>query len=154
MSRERLERHHPNLVADRYTIQSRITRRYNCFAWVVNDEDHWWQPFDPRCDIMDPIRNRFWPVKTPMFLTIDILIDALATRGFAVCESGEFEPSYEKIAVYAKTGSDIPTHAAKQLDTGIWASKMGDWEDIHHHTVNGLEDDRYGRVVRFLRKPR
>lgn len=128
--------------------------RYNCFAWVVGDNQHWWEPFDPRWNIQDPIPNRFWPFDTPMTLTIDSLVEAYATRGFVVCDDGGLEIGHEKIAIYAKEGSDRPTHAAVQLDTGAWASKIGDWEDIHHQSVHGLQDDGYGRVIQFLRKPR
>ena len=154
MSRERIERRHPNLVQDDYSIQSDATEDYNCIAFAVDDDQHWWAPFDPRWDIMDPIPNRFWPFNTPMRLTKDKVIEALATRGFAECESGVPEPGYEKVAIYAEEGSGEFTHVAKQLETGVWASKLGDWEDIHHRTVHGLEDDRYGRVIRYLRRPR
>jgi len=83
-----------------------------------------------------------------------MLVRALATEGFAECADGNLEDGIEKVAIYAKEPDGEPTHAALQLNTGMWASKMGSWEDIHHPAVQDLEDDQYGRVVRYVRRTR
>ena len=53
--------------------------------------------------------------------------------GYApIGEDGPLQDGYEKIAIYALDGE--PTHAARQLDTGRWTSKLGKHEDIEHDT--------------------
>jgi hypothetical protein len=58
-------------------------------------------------------------------------------------EHSDLEPGIEKVALYAR---DVPgrglvhcTHAAKQLSTGWWASKLVICELIEH-SLTGLED--------------
>jgi hypothetical protein len=58
----------------------------------------------------------------------------------------------EKIAIFADaTGS--PTHAARQLTSGRWTSKLGEAEDIEHE-LRAIEGDIYGTVVAILKRPR
>ena len=123
MSRERLERRHPRLLAEGYAIASPISGTYNCFAWAVG-------------------------------YSIDAFVQAFSLLGFAVCESGIWEDGFEKIALYADDSTDEPTHAARQLPSGVWASKIGTWEDIIHRSEYALEGGDYGRVARYLRRPR
>jgi hypothetical protein len=40
----------------------------------------------------------------------------------------------------------------RSSENGRWMSKLGNWEDIAHQSLGGLEDDQYGRVVRVLRR--
>ena len=50
------------------------------------------------------------------------------------------------MAVYAINNE--PTHAARQLASGKWASKMGyDGVDIEHDAVDNVEGPGYGRAV-------
>jgi hypothetical protein len=98
--------------------------------------------------------GREWPTNDLAPITIDKLIRAYATKGFTECESGEFEVGIEKIAIYARDPHGEPTHAAVQLETGLWASKMGRSEDIHHLTLDNLTDDEYGHVVKYLQRER
>jgi Asp-tRNA(Asn)/Glu-tRNA(Gln) amidotransferase B subunit len=58
----------------------------------------------------------------------------------------------EKIALFVGLDKEV-THAARQLPSGAWTSKLGDWEDIEHKTLSGLESACYGRVARILRRP-
>jgi hypothetical protein len=46
-----------------------------------------------------------------------------------------------------------PTHAAKQMESGKWSSKLGDWEDVEHATLEALEGDFYGKVAQILKRP-
>src|SRR5258707_504293 len=50
--------------------------------------------------------------------------------GYTVCDNDLLEPGYEKIALFALGG--VPKHAARQLPTGQWTSKLGPMEDIEH----------------------
>jgi hypothetical protein len=43
-------------------------------------------------------------------------------------------------------------HAARQLGTGRWTSKLGPDEDIEHDDVDALEGDHYGVVVRIMKR--
>lgn len=51
----------------------------------------------------------------------------------------------------------IPTHMARQTESGTWKSKLGNLEDIEHTTLeqlNGYRRDDYGCAVRYLRRRR
>ena len=48
----------------------------------------------------------------------------------------------------------VPTHAALQLESGAWTSKLGDFEDIEHVTVDAVNGPLYGRPVAFLSRRR
>jgi hypothetical protein len=84
-------------------------------------------------------------------LTIAAFIQAYATLGFLPCESSALEDGFEKIALYA-TPDGEPTHAARQLPTGRWTSKLGRWEDIEHE-LDGLVCEMYGAVRQILKRP-
>ena len=72
--------------------------------------------------------------------------------GYQPCDDGGLDPEYEKIAVYAR-GNETK-HAAKQLESGQWTSKLGMGEDITHPDLTSLEGPEYGNVVMFLRRRR
>ena len=54
----------------------------------------------------------------------------------------------KKIAIFGMKESDgsvSPTHAARQLESGEWTSKLGkDFEDIPHTTLDALNGPVYG----------
>jgi hypothetical protein len=76
---------------------------------------------------------------------------AFATLGYAVCAGAEPESGFEKVALFAGAHG-VPTHAARQLPSGRWTSKLGELEDIEHalHDLTGLV---YGSVVLVLKRP-
>jgi regulator of protease activity HflC (stomatin/prohibitin superfamily) len=45
----------------------------------------------------------------------------------------------------------IPVHAARQLPSGMWTSKLGALEDIEHQ-LEGLAGDRYGKIGQILKR--
>ncbi len=67
----------------------------------------------------------------PLEETLSAYIQAYQTLGYEPCDSTDLEDGYEKIVLYINE-EGIPTHAAKQLSTGKWSSKLGDLEDIEH----------------------
>jgi hypothetical protein len=73
-------------------------------------------------------------------------------QGYSVCADGELEEGYEKIALYSVGGA--PKHAARQLGSGIWTSKLGEFIDITHASPSSVEDSEYGKVVLFMKRPR
>jgi hypothetical protein len=54
------------------------------------------------------------------------------------------ESQYEKVALFAKDGR--VTHAARQLPSGRWTSKLGSDVDIEHE-LYAIEGEVYGTVV-------
>jgi hypothetical protein len=48
----------------------------------------------------------------------------------------------------------MPTHAALQLESGLWTSKLGEFEDINHLTPNAVAGPVYGGVLCYLERPR
>jgi hypothetical protein len=67
------------------------------------------------------------------------------------CGDADLEDGYEKVALYALRG--IPTHAARQLPSGAWTSKLGALEDVQH-PLDGLQVEDYGAPVRYLKRRR
>jgi glycine/D-amino acid oxidase-like deaminating enzyme len=154
VARENLASSLPNLRGDPFEITSPETPRYNCFAWAADDDQHWWEPPNPLYDLLDPVPTRYWPPGALPELSVDGLVSAFAKRGYARCDFADLEPEFEKIAIYVSTTTGLVTHAAKQLASGAWTSKIGDWEDIVHSTLQAVEGTAYGVAARFLRRPR
>jgi hypothetical protein len=134
-------------VASRETIDFRYPR-YNCIAFAADDQTLWWWP--------DHHGDGFWPKGAKREVTREAFIQAYGTIGYAVCDNGEVEAGYDKIALYEKNG--VPTHAAKQLEDGWWKSKLGEWEDIKHKTVEAVQTFRgiglYGEVAFYMKRIR
>jgi hypothetical protein len=70
------------------------------------------------------------------------------------CDSSEREKGYEKVALYEIHPETGVEHAARQLRSGEWTSKLGEWEDIKHKTPHSVECDDYGNVVQVLKRRR
>lgn len=139
----------PNLTEENSTITSPARNGYNCIAWAVGDTKRWWCPFGPR-------GAAHWPRGVPREQTIDAYVKALETCGFAPCSHGDLENGTEKIALYAtrEEGELIPQHAARQLESGEWTSKLGALEDISHREVGCLGGPAYGKVICYLSRQR
>ncbi|WP_449329012.1 DUF7689 domain-containing protein [Schlesneria paludicola] len=139
-----LEAIFPNLATTQYSRTSNPTRLYNCIAWAAGVNDKWWWP--------GPKNFGFWPKGVRREETIDAFIEAFATLGYEICPTRDrFEPELEKVAIYTRAG--IPTHAARQLQDGMWTSKCGDGIDISH-TLEGLASPYYGRATVYLSRRR
>jgi hypothetical protein len=84
---------------------------------------------------------------------MEAYIAAFRAIGFEPCESGSLEPGFDKVALFANERS--PTHAARQLPSGAWISKLGKDKDIEH-SLEVLEGREYwfsyGKVVQFLKR--
>jgi hypothetical protein len=141
----------PNLTEDERQGTSPRSTQYNCLAWAAGTDQEWWEPDDPRYTPHGGPTT--WPEGVPHVFTVEACIQAFATIGYAPCDTAELEPGFEKVALYADEFGD-PTHAARQLESGLWTSKMGDLEDTDHATVHSVEGPVYGRAMIFLRRPR
>lgn len=68
------------------------------------------------------------------------------------CVDSSLEAGYEKVAIFVK--NSLPSHAARQLESGAWTSKLGPSHDIEHDALSGVEGSEYGSVAKILRRPR
>jgi len=141
--REIIERLFPRLRD--FEITSPFDQTYNCVAWAAGDTARWWWPAEP------PFA--YWPAAARREESIVCFVEAFATLGYEPTSSGEHEPGYERVAVFASDEA-VPTHMARQLPDGTWTSKLGSIEDISHPDLNGISGGDYGRVVLFLKRVR
>ena len=139
----------PNLVErQNCAITSQATPIYNCISWSVGEEFRWWWP--------DGMLIGYWPAGVTREETFSAFLEAYATLGFKLCYDGSLEPGLEKLVLFGtgKSGQETPTHAALQLASGEWTSKLGVCEDISHQKPEDLTGPCYGRVVCYLSRPR
>lgn len=146
-----LERKFPKLNSGSYRLKSPKDKKYNCFAFVANDNQHIWQYTGP-----GRLGGYFWPDEVEGDSLEDVM-RVYGLLGFRACDNDELEPDIVKIAIYVDE-DNTPTHAARQTRRGTWTSKLG-WrgKDIEHSTLDllaGNESDEYGTVARFMRRRR
>jgi hypothetical protein len=133
----------PGLAVDGYRVTSPATDRYNCIAWAASRTDRWWWPTP----------DGFWPPNAPVATTLEAFEAAYASLGFVRCLTARFELRFEKITIFVNVDG-TPTHAARQLTTGRWTSKLGRNVDIEHATPDALAGLVYGRPVLLMCRPR
>jgi hypothetical protein len=132
----------PRLHANNHRVTSPATPDYNCVAWAAEDTQHWWQP------------GEFWNV--PNWPEIDVGVGALeqafSLLGYRDCgQDVGLEDGFTKIALY---GSGLTyTHAARQLPTGKWTSKLGKGEDIEHDQPEDVAGGLYGEIAQIMKRP-
>jgi len=89
---------------------------------------------------------------------MDAFVKAFEAKGYALCYSSAQEAGIEKVAIYGITnpadGTTIPTHAARQLESGKWTSKLGPFEDVSHNAAEDVNGPAYGRAIYFMSRPR
>lgn len=132
----------PRLTPNNHRDTSPRDARYNCIAWAAEDTEHWWQP------------GRYWqPADWPLDETgIGALEAAFRTLGYESCEHDTTEPGFNKVAFYAAAGYSYFTHAARQLPSGKWTSKLGKSIDIEHDTPDAVAGGVYGELVQFMKR--
>jgi hypothetical protein len=140
----------PNLTDETCEITSLPSRQYNCIAWAAGDDQRVWWP--------DPFGISAWPVGAPRTVTMDAFVKAYETRGYTLCYDNSLEPGLEKVAIYGITspvdGTTTPTHAALQLESGEWTSKLGPFEDVRHKKIEDVNGPVYGRALFFMSRLR
>jgi len=139
----------PFLDQNNHKITSKETQLYNCIAWAAGETHRWWWP--------DPQMIGWWPPGVQRSETMQAFIEAYQTLGFALCFNLALEEGLEKIALFGITdgaGNVRPTHAALQLESGEWTSKLGPFEDISHLSGNDVRGPVYGDIKYFLSRPR
>jgi len=132
----------PGLRGQPYQVNSLPDHRYNCIAFAAGDNLNWWWP--------DAAEEDTWPAGVARVETREAFRAAFATLGYAVCNDDQLEPGYEKVALFALAG--VPKHAARQLPSASWASKLGPMEDIEH-ALHDLTGTVYGAVSLVMKRP-
>ena len=130
----------PNLATTRFFVRSPRTRDYNCIGWAATRSlDQWWEPVGEKY---------YWPAAAPKAYTIAAFTTAFATVGYSTQVDSTLQSGIEKIALYSLAGH--PTHAARQLANGWWTSKIGQYWDIEHPSLQALEGEEFGAVACIL----
>ena len=132
----------PNSVNQPFLITSPDTPTYNCIAWAFEDPSKWYWP--------DPSSIYFWPNNIPRSVTLDAFIALFSLINYQICLTDDLEEGYSKIAIFVDSVG-TPTHAARQLPSGFWTSKLGSNIDIQH-TIFSMQGGEYGNVVVYMRR--
>lgn len=136
-----IEEHIPG-ASNRHQITSDPTAEYNCIAWAAGVEDEWWSH----------LPGYKWPTtRSPLVSSLIRVFETLGYHLDATDLPGSLETGYEKVAIYAS--GELWTHAAKQLPSGRWASKLGVEEDIRHDSAECLQGTMYGQIHCYMRRP-
>ena len=141
---DHLEALFPKLESNSFRVTSLRDPVYNCIAWAAGVTNDWWWPLENPAEA-------YWPDGLARVRTLEAFCAAFATLGYVVCPGEDVEPGFEKVAVFADA-LDRPTHAARQLSSGRWTSKLGKAEDIEHD-LHDLGGDLYGNVVLVMKRP-
>lgn len=112
-----------------------------CVGWAAEDDRNWWSPED--FDLY------YWPEGVPRDWSVEAWAAAFASIGFEPCDDATLEPEYARISIYGRAGNAL--HAARQLPSGRWTSKLGRGVDIEHE-LHSLAGDTYGEVVLLMRR--
>ena len=84
-------------------------------------------------------------------------MQAFARLGYKSCFNASLDTGSEKIAIFGKENEDgavIPTHAALQLESGEWTSKLGPLEDVRHKKLDSVNGPVYGKPICYMSRPR
>ena len=134
----------PRLQKTHFLITSQHDPGYNCIGWAAGDTHNFWWP------LHHP--HAYWPPGLERREALECFLEAFATLGYQPCDNGSLEAGFEKVALFVDSNG-VPKHAARQLPSGSWTSKLGEHEDISH-SIYGLEGSTYGTVAKYLRRPR
>jgi hypothetical protein len=130
----------PKLNGNNHRVTSDSDFRYNCIAWAYGENRKCFWPTD----------GYHWPDNITRQGTIGAFIDLFSSIGYCLCDNQLFELGYEKVAIYVLNGE--PTHAARQLPTGKWTSKLGEEVDIEHDSPEVLDGPLYGSASIFMKR--
>src|SRR6266849_11043738 len=100
---DEVERDFPALTRENYQKSSEKDFNYNCLAFVLGDNQNWWEP--------PGMFGHYWPPGFPEDTTVETVTLIIKTHGFLVDAELKANPETEAIAVYAE-GHEW-THFAK-----------------------------------------
>lgn len=134
----------PSLVGTSYSEESPVTDSYNCIAFAFGDtKNAWW----PTRDF-----GYYWPPGFPFEDLVEVLKSIFCVHGYSECSDMEAEAGYEKVVIYSRNGRFL--HAARQLKSGRWASKLGDEQDIEHDRAEHVAGHAYGDTLDVMQRKR
>lgn len=154
ISRPRGSRHplqyFPRLDAANHRITSPADPDYNCIAWASGiDNLQVWPDFG---DDLPDDPGLHWPAGIRNDESIAAFVEYFELLGYTLCGGPDYEVGFEKVAIFVKDGE--PTHAARQLPSQKWTSKMGfDGVDIEHNDLECIAGSQYGEAAVFLKRP-
>src|SRR5205085_1709916 len=99
-------------------------------AWALGDTTQWWD------------HRRHWPTEISRVYSFEVYQAVFELQGYELCISGEVEPGYDKVALFADEAT-LPTHASRQLVDGRWTSKIGEDIDIVHISPDDVSGGLY-----------
>jgi hypothetical protein len=130
----------PRLTDANHRLTSPESNDYNCIAWAADDIGNWWQP------------GVYWPIPVdPEETSLSALQAMFTFLGYEPCASGALESGFIKVALYS--AGKFYTHAARQLPSGKWTSKLGKGEDIEHDSPDDVAGGIYGDVALYMMRP-
>jgi hypothetical protein len=133
----------PKLVDGSFDYDSDFSMQYNCASWAVGETHR----------LIDSY-SYWWPDDLEATHTAENYADLYRKYyGFEDCNDGDLEEGVEKLAIFANKSGEFK-HVARQLKDGHWTSKMGDYEDISHNTLETVSGGAYGQVALFLKRVR
>lgn len=139
-----IENWHPKLVGEDYKILKSPNKNigdYNCFAYVLDIYDEWHGPTTGSCPI-DKIKRSS---------RIDNITDYFKIFGYELCDNGEYEKDFDKIAIYVKKG--FVTHVSRQY-ANKWRIKLGPGYLIEHELkwLTGYDAENYGDIGAIIKR--
>ncbi len=134
---------------DHFDVTSPEDPSYNCIAWAYQIKGRWMWPPAGIPVSLDAVS--YWPDENAS-TDVERFVEAVSMKGYEKCEDASFEDGYRKIALYVKPGTQECTHAARQLSSGFWTSKLGQWYDIQHSTPKEIEGRCYGVVYCYMKR--
>jgi hypothetical protein len=145
----------PKLLADGAKKTSEATTQYNCVAWsAARDKQWWWQS----------TKYESWdycpPELSPNDDTVENFIILFEKLGYKKRTDSTFELLHKKVAIYAISGYYEKdklefSHVCDQLNSGVWTSKLGKYEDIKHNSLEALagnDGEEYGEIKVILKR--
>lgn len=132
----------PQLTGANHAVTSPATSAYNCIAWAFGRDDARFWPSGPD--------GYAWPQDVSAPDALESIKNLFISVGYSECGDGSKEPEFEKIAIYIN--AEGPQHAARQLETGRWTSKLGSLHDIEH-SLEAIQGGDYGYPKVFLKRP-
>lgn len=133
-----------------FKVTSPYDEKYNCISWAMRYTDRWTSP-PAGSPYLDGVL--WWPPTATEGAKITCLVDAFEKEGFVLCDSYDFDKDWLKVALYYNPMTGEWTHAARQLRSGMWSSKLGKANDIEHGTPYSIEGQFYGKVFCIMQTP-
>jgi hypothetical protein len=89
-----------------------------------------------------------WPNGVPRSETLAAFQKFYESYGYLPANDGSFEEGIEKIAIYVGANGK-PTHAARQIDMNMWASKLGRSYGVQHRR-EAVSGGLYGQIAAYM----